>query len=118
MRVEGGAGDIRILMNVLQAYALENPADGDCLRISTKVAEALLARGLQAETVVVIGWLDESDRIIAFFHQVTVCGGIVLDGTARQFSTKLPFAWVASIPDYLRDLAETTGVQNISLPSD
>ncbi|MBF6260240.1 hypothetical protein IU468_28715 [Nocardia farcinica] len=53
-----------------------------------------------------MGWLDEGGMVIGFMHKVTVCGGWVLDGTARQFNSTLPAAWVASPEHYVAELAQ------------
>ena len=45
---------------------------------------------------------------------MTACDGMILDGTARQFGTSLPVAWVASADDYARRLAAATQVDHAS----
>ncbi|MEU4841849.1 hypothetical protein [Nocardia testacea] len=102
------------LQAVIASHALDTPSDGDCLTVSPRVTEALVEHGLQAQTASVAGWLDPSATILGFLHQVTVCDGFVLDGTARQFSTLLPAAWVAPIVIYLRDLAEATHTSHVA----
>jgi hypothetical protein len=101
--------------SILESYALDNPRDGDCLPVSRSVTSALLEHGLAARTATIAGWADPEAKILGFFHKVTVSDEFVLDGTARQFSTDLPAAWIAPIEVYLHDLAQATAFDHASI---
>ncbi|MFI9507157.1 hypothetical protein [Nocardia sp. NPDC052566] len=102
------------LSETLARYALEAPRDGDCLHTVAKVTNALIEKGFQAHAIPVAGWIDLSSTMLGFLHHVTICGDVILDGTARQFNTTLPTVWIAPTQQYLRDLADKTGVHHAS----
>lgn len=104
-----------IVRSILESYALDNPRDGDCVPVSRSVRSALLEHGLAAKTATIAGWVDPDAKIVGFLHKVTVSDEFVLDGTARQFSTDLPAAWVAPIGVYLHDLAQATAIDHASI---
>lgn len=112
---------------VLDEHSLVAPQDGDCTVVSDAVTADLRRRGLPAETVTVTGWVDVADtafavlgfgrtRIVGFVHQVTLCTGHVLDGTARQFDPSLPRGWVLPVTDYLVELAvRVTAISHVTI---
>ncbi len=102
------------MRSIVTSHAVDAPRDGDCLAVSRSVTDALLAHGLAASSVTIAGWTDPEAKIIGFLHEVTVFDGFVLDGTARQFSTDLPAAWIAPIEVYLRELAAATDIDHAS----
>ena len=63
-------------------------------------------------TAIVAMWKNAATTILGFFHEVTLCGDIVLDGTAHQFDSALPTAWISPTPHYLRRLADATGMNH------
>ncbi|WP_036502965.1 hypothetical protein [Nocardia aobensis] len=97
---------------ILTSFALNAPSDGDCLHTAPRVTKSLQEQGFQARTATIAGWLDLSATILGFLHQVTICGETVLDGTARQFYPTLPSAWISPTPEYLRRLADATGIKH------
>ncbi|WP_280184517.1 hypothetical protein [Nocardia gipuzkoensis] len=93
---------------------MDAPTDSDGLAVSRAVTAALLEHGLAASTATVAGWADPGAAIVRFFHQVTVWEGFVLAGTARQFSTALPAAWIAPVEIFLHDLAHADHADHAS----
>lgn len=111
--------DLSMFRDVLARCALDRPArDGDCLLVAPRVTGQLRARGFEASTVGIIGWLNEAAGVIAFFHAATFAGGYLLDATARQFRSDLPDQWVAPVREYLDQLAEATGVHSVTAHAD
>ncbi|WP_280393638.1 hypothetical protein [Nocardia brasiliensis] len=109
------AGASSALTALLTPLALDNPRDGDCIAVAELVTDKLLEHGLDASTATIAGWHDRSEKILGFFHHVTVHGGMVLDGTARQFDPSLPPAWVLPLPAYLGEIADATGVDHATV---
>lgn len=103
------------LSATLAPHALDNPRDGACLHTAPRVTEALQEQGYEARTAAVAGWMDPSATILGFLHQVTLSGDTVLDGTARQFNPALPPAWIAPTSQYLRRLADATGMDHATV---
>lgn len=99
----------------LVRLALEHPVDGACLTTAPQVTKALTAQGLPAHTVRIAGWLDKAGTILAFLHLATRCHDMILDGTARQFNTELPAAWIATEQDYLRHLATAVRLEHATI---
>ncbi|WP_280245848.1 MULTISPECIES: hypothetical protein [Nocardia] len=99
---------------LLGSYAKDAPTDSDCLAVSRVVTAALLEHGLAASTATVAGWADPGATIVRFFHQVTLWEGFVFDGTARQFSTARPAAWIAPVEIFLHDLAQAAHADHAS----
>lgn len=91
------------------------PQDGDCIAVSRQVTDALVRQGLDAKTVTVWGWVDRAAKVLGFVHQATLAGDTVVDLTATQFDRSLPAVWVAEGSEYLRAMAEATGVQEATL---
>lgn len=115
----GANADQSMFRDVLARCALDRPVrDGDCLIVAPRVTVRLRARGFEASTVSVIGWLDEATGVIAFFHAATFAGGCMLDATARQFGANLPDHWVAPVREYLDQLAEATRVHSVTAHAD
>jgi hypothetical protein len=114
-RVAPAAPDHAELSAALERHARDNPSGGDCHPTALRVTEALHERGFEASTARIAGWEDTSARILGFFHEVTLCGDIVLDGTARQFDPTLPAAWISPLPQYLRRLAHATGISHATV---
>lgn len=105
------------LAAILAAHALTAPRDGDCEHVAAAVTAELCALGYSARTVLLWAWKATTGprRELAFGHWVTVCEGRVLDGTARQFATELPAAWIAPTAQYLAELAAATGTARAEL---
>ncbi|WP_338760634.1 hypothetical protein V7968_32160 [Nocardia vulneris] len=103
------------LAAILTPLALDNPRDGDCITVAGQVTARLRERRLDADTVTIAGWCDRSEKILGFFHHVTLHRGMVLDGTARQFDPSLPTAWVLALPAYLGEIADATGIDHATV---
>lgn len=58
--------------------------------VRPQVTAAAVRAGFSARTEVIAGWLDPDQPLLGFLHRVTVCEGLVLDGTARQFAAFVP----------------------------
>ncbi len=104
-----------MLTALLTPFALDDPRDGDCITVAEQVTVRLRERGLDANTVTIAGWCDRSEKILGFFHDVTLHRGMVLDGTARQFDSSLPAAWVLALPAYLGEIADATDIDHATV---
>ncbi|MFI8977266.1 hypothetical protein ACIGO9_30595 [Nocardia asteroides] len=122
--------------DILAEYALSDAVDGDCIPVATAVTAALRRNGFDAETVCIRAIFrrplraifypdamnsatDEESQMsietIAFMHNVTSCNGLMLDGTARQFSRQLPAAIVATVDEYRELLLAAIDIDDISV---
>jgi hypothetical protein len=90
----------------------EQPVDGDCLRFESLVAQRLNEAGLEARSVVVLGWVRAG--VVAFAHRVTLCDKFVVDFTARQFHPAAPRRWIAPASTYRARLAAYTGISKVT----
>ncbi|WP_146099119.1 hypothetical protein [Nocardia nova] len=102
------------MQSILLMHAMAAPGDGHCVVVAPAVTASLREHGFRAQTIVIAGWLNSSATLLGFLHHVTACDGMILDGTARQFDTSSPVAWVASADDYARRLDAATQVDHVS----
>jgi len=103
------------LFGALTEFALDYPSDGDCLSVANLVTDAVTRLGRPARTVIVAGWMNKAQTIIGFLHHVTECTGVILDGTARQFSRDVPAVWILPTDRYLTELAGFTRVASATI---
>lgn len=97
----------------------EHPRDGDCLDWAPRITTHLKSAGIAAATVTVIGWTNRATKVLVFVHLAThIDGGVMVDGTARQFSPAFPPLLVTTLSNYCAKLAELTGVAEVSVELD
>ncbi len=91
----------------------DEPVDGDCLIYAPRVTEELVQRGVvAAHSVWVTGYARGA---IVFMHKATRVACLILDGTAQQFSPKLPRRWLAEEANYKEAMVRETGVDFVEI---
>lgn len=94
----------------------DNPRDGDCLTYAPMITRLLCSADLPAYDALVTGWFDAGANVIWFLHHATVVdGGVVVDGTTRQFNPELPVLLVTTVDNYAMKMAEWTRVPLVTV---
>ena len=96
--------------------------DGQCIERAPLVTADLTAAGFAARQTTAWGWNDKAARVIGFLHVSTVVdtvsGPFVVDVTATQFDPGLPAPWVSPASEYAEQLAQATGVADVTIGVD
>jgi len=85
-------------------------ADGDCLYVSSLVAECLPG----ARKISVDGWVDPENHVLGWLHQAVMYADYVVDATATQFNPTLPRIVIQRPGDYIKTMKRATGVAHVT----
>lgn len=85
----------------------EAAVDGDCLVYADRVTKALRSAGLNANPILLAGYITGS-KALMYLHRVTRAHGWIVDFTVQQFSSSLPARYIARRPLYIHTLSTIT----------
>lgn len=108
-------GAASAIIDVMVRYPWpEEPKDGDCLIHAQPVTQELVARGVFAAHTVWVTAYNQNGAII-FLHKATRVANLIIDGTARQFSPKLPLRWLGEEANYIEAMVRETGAAEVTV---